>query len=202
MPMAGSTVARRARAEALLGPAFVASVAYVDPGNVATNVTAGAEYGYLLVWVVVAANLMACVVQYLSAKLGLVTGLSLPEVLRDRMLRVGRVAYWGQAELVAMATDLAEVLGDRVEHSVRNAYVARRVDHLGGVRRVVGDPESPGSTVLRADHHRHARGHLPGLCRWAVRVRRRRCRTASAGCNRRSTVLAACCWPWRCWARP
>src|SRR6478735_7526671 len=114
MTMAGSTIARRARAgAALLGPAFVASVAYVDPGNVATNVAAGAGYGYLLVWVVVAANLMACVVQYLSAKLGLVTGL-LPEVLRDRMPRAGRLAYWGQAELVAMATDLAELLGGAI----------------------------------------------------------------------------------------
>jgi manganese transport protein len=81
---------------------------------VATNVAAGAGYGYLLVWVVVAANLMACVVQYLSAKLGLVTGLSLPEVLRDRMPRAGRLAYWGQAELVAMATDLAELLGGAI----------------------------------------------------------------------------------------
>src|SRR6476469_889146 len=115
MTMAGSTIARRARAgAALLGPAFVASVAYVDPGNVATNVAAGAGYGYLLVWVVVGANLMACVVQYLSAKLGLVTGLSLPEVLRDRMPRAGRLAYWGQAELVAMATDLAELLGGAI----------------------------------------------------------------------------------------
>ena len=92
----------------------MASIAYVDPGNVATNVTAGAKYGYLLVWVVVAANLMACQVQYLSAKLGLVTGLSLPQALRDRMSGAGRLAYWGQAELVAMATDLAEVLGGAI----------------------------------------------------------------------------------------
>lgn len=98
----------------MLGPAFVASVAYVDPGNVATNVTAGAEYGYLLVWVVVLANAMACVVQYLSAKLGLVTGLSLPELMRERLPRSGRLAYWAQAELVAMATDLAEVLGGAI----------------------------------------------------------------------------------------
>ncbi|MBL1118638.1 Nramp family divalent metal transporter [Streptomyces sp. 110] len=98
----------------LVGPAFVAAIAYVDPGNVATNVTAGARYGYLLVWVVVAANLVACLVQYLSAKLGLVTGQSLPEALRDRMPRVGRLAYWAQAELVAVATDLAEVLGGAI----------------------------------------------------------------------------------------
>jgi manganese transport protein len=99
---------------ALLGPAFVAAIAYVDPGNVATNVTAGAQYGYLLVWVVVVANVMACLVQNLSAKLGLVTGMSLPEALRDRLPRPARLAYWGQAELVAMATDLAEVLGGAI----------------------------------------------------------------------------------------
>ena len=110
-----SGVAGRARAGAvLLGPAFVASIAYVDPGNVATNVAAGATYGYLLVWVVVVANLMACLVQFLSAKLGVVTGQSLPEALRDRMPPWGRLAYWGQAELVAMATDLAEVLGGAI----------------------------------------------------------------------------------------
>ena len=71
----------------LLGPAFVAAVAYVDPGNVAANLTAGAQYGYLLVWVLVAANLMAMLVQYLSAKLGLVTGRSLPELLGHRLPR-------------------------------------------------------------------------------------------------------------------
>jgi manganese transport protein len=96
---------------ALLGPAFVAAIAYVDPGNVAANIGAGARYGYLLVWVIVAANLMAGLVQYLSAKLGLVTGLSLPEALRDRMPRSARLAYWAQAEVVAVATDLAEVVG-------------------------------------------------------------------------------------------
>src|SRR5690349_24443980 len=89
---------------ALLGPAFVAAVAYVDPGNVATNVTAGVGYGYRLLWVLVAANLIAFLVQYLSAKLGLVTGLSLPEALRERMPRAARLLYWGQAELVAAAT--------------------------------------------------------------------------------------------------
>lgn len=95
----------------LLGPAFVAAVAYVDPGNVAANLSAGALYGYLLVWVLVAANAMAVIVQYLSAKFGLVTGRSLPEVLGERMPRTARLLYWAQAELVAMATDLAEVIG-------------------------------------------------------------------------------------------
>jgi manganese transport protein len=95
----------------LLGPAFVAAIAYVDPGNVAANVSAGAAYGFLLVWVILLANLMAGLVQYLSAKLGLVTGRSLPEAVGDRMRRPTRLAYWVQAELVAVATDLAEVVG-------------------------------------------------------------------------------------------
>jgi manganese transport protein len=95
----------------LLGPAFVAAIAYVDPGNVAANVSAGAVYGFLLVWVILLANVMAGLVQYLSAKLGLVTGRSLPEAVGDRMRRPTRLAYWAQAELVAVATDLAEVVG-------------------------------------------------------------------------------------------
>ncbi|MFT3834736.1 MAG: Nramp family divalent metal transporter [Micropruina sp.] len=95
----------------LLGPAFVAAIAYVDPGNVAANLTAGAQYGYLLVWVLIAANAMAVLIQYLSAKLGLVTGRSLPELLGERLGRGPRLLYWAQAELVAAATDLAEVIG-------------------------------------------------------------------------------------------
>jgi len=98
----------------LLGPAFVAAIAYVDPGNVAANLSAGANYGYLLVWVLVLANAMAVIVQYLSAKLGLVTGRSLAETLGERMPRAGRLAYWAQAELVAVATDLAEVIGGAI----------------------------------------------------------------------------------------
>lgn len=98
----------------LLGPAFVAAIAYVDPGNVAANVSAGAEFGFLLVWVIVLANIMAGLVQYLSAKLGLVTGRSLPESVADRTRTSTRIAYWLQAELVAMATDLAEIIGGAV----------------------------------------------------------------------------------------
>jgi manganese transport protein len=94
-----------------MGPAFVAAVAYVDPGNVATNTTAGARYGYMLVWVVVAANLIAGLVQYLSARLGLLTGQSLPELVGNRLGRPVRLGYWLQAELVAFSTDLAEVVG-------------------------------------------------------------------------------------------
>lgn len=109
-----TSVPRRRRPAVLLGPAFIAAIAYVDPGNVAANLTAGAEYGYLLVWVLVAANGMAVVVQYLSAKLGLVSGQSLPEVLGQRMPRTSRLLFWGQAELVAIATDLAEVIGGAI----------------------------------------------------------------------------------------
>lgn len=104
----------RRRLVTLLGPAFVAAIAYVDPGNVAANLTAGASYGYLLVWVLVLANLMAMLVQYLSAKLGLVTGHSLPGLLGQRLPRGARLAYWAQAELVTAATDLAEVVGGAI----------------------------------------------------------------------------------------
>jgi len=98
----------------LLGPAFVAAIAYVDPGNVAANVSAGAQYGFLLVWVIIVANAMACLVQYLSAKLGLVSGRTLPEAVADHTRTPTRIAYWLQAELVAMATDLAEVMGGAI----------------------------------------------------------------------------------------
>ncbi len=98
----------------MLGPAFVAAVAYVDPGNVATNTAGGARYGYLLLWVLVAATLMAGLVQYLSAKVGLLTGESLPALVGGRHRRSVRLAYWVQAELVAVATDLAEIVGGAV----------------------------------------------------------------------------------------
>jgi len=98
----------------LLGPAFIAAVAYVDPGNVATNVTAGSRFGYTLVWVVVMANLMAMLVQYLSAKLGMVSGKSLATHLGQRLPTVPRIAYWLQAESIAMATDIAEIVGGAI----------------------------------------------------------------------------------------
>jgi manganese transport protein len=98
----------------LLGPAFVAAVAYVDPGNVAANVSAGAQYGFLLVWVIIVANTMAGLVQFLSAKLGVVTGRSLPEAVADHTRTPTRIGYWLQAELVAVATDLAEVVGGAI----------------------------------------------------------------------------------------
>lgn len=94
-----------------LGPAFIASVAYMDPGNFATNISGGAQYGYALLWVILGANLMAMFIQYLSAKLGVVSGKNLPEVIRERQSRPAAYAFWVQGELVAMATDLAEFLG-------------------------------------------------------------------------------------------
>jgi len=94
-----------------LGPAFIAAVAYIDPGNFATNIAGGAKYGYLLLWVVLSANLMAMLVQTLSAKLGIATGRNLPETCRDNFSRPVSFALWIQAEAIAMATDLAEVIG-------------------------------------------------------------------------------------------
>jgi manganese transport protein len=96
---------------ALLGPAFVAAVAYVDPGNFGTNFAAGAKFGYALAWAVVAANLMAMLVQYLSAKTGVATGRDLPELCREHFGRKASLGLWVQAELIAMATDVAEFVG-------------------------------------------------------------------------------------------
>jgi len=95
----------------MLGPAFVASIAYVDPGNFATNLQGGAQFGYLLLWVVLAANLIAMLIQYLSAKLGIVTDRNLPEVVRERFPRPVTWGMWVQAEIMAMSTDIAEFLG-------------------------------------------------------------------------------------------
>jgi manganese transport protein len=95
----------------MLGPAFVAAVAYIDPGNFATNIAGGSKYGYLLLWVIVAANLMAMLVQYLSAKTGIATGKSLPELSRENFPAPVTWGLWAQAELIAIATDLAEFVG-------------------------------------------------------------------------------------------
>jgi len=105
---------RRRTFLALLGPAFVAAVAYIDPGNFATNFSAGAQFGYLLVWVIVVANLMAMLVQYLSAKVGVVTGKDLPELCREHFRKPVSIGLWVQAEAIAMATDLAEFVGAAV----------------------------------------------------------------------------------------
>ena len=96
---------------ALFGAAFVAAVAYVDPGNFATNVAGGAEFGYMLLWTVLAANLMAMLIQFLSAKLGIATGRNLPELCRENFPKKTTWGLWVQAEIIAMATDLAEIVG-------------------------------------------------------------------------------------------
>ncbi|MEC5344346.1 Nramp family divalent metal transporter [Brenneria populi] len=95
----------------LMGPAFIAAIGYIDPGNFATNIQSGAAYGYTLLWVVVWANVMAMLIQLLSAKLGIATGKNLAELIRDRFPRPAVWAYWVQAEIIAMATDLAEFIG-------------------------------------------------------------------------------------------
>jgi manganese transport protein len=101
----------RFRALPFLGPAFIACVAYMDPGNFATNIAGGSQFGYTLVWVIVASNLMAMLIQTLSAKLGIATGRNLPEVCREHFSRRQSILLWLQAEAIAMATDLAEFLG-------------------------------------------------------------------------------------------
>ncbi len=113
LPGAGEHVLRGGRKNLwpFLGPAFIAAIAYIDPGNFATNIAGGAKYGYTLVWVIVASNLMAMLIQTLSAKLGIATGRNLPEVCRERFSRRTSIGLWIQAEVIAMATDLAEFLG-------------------------------------------------------------------------------------------
>lgn len=102
---------RKLRRALFLGPAFVAAIGYIDPGNYATNIQSGADYGYMLLWVVLWANLMAAMIQLLSAKLGLATGESLASMLGKRLPRWAVYPYWVQAEIIAMATDLAEFVG-------------------------------------------------------------------------------------------
>src|SRR5690242_19875139 len=109
---------RLARILPFLGPAFIACIAYMDPGNFATNIQGGAQFGYLLVWVIVASNLMAMLIQTLSAKLGIATGKNLPEMIRLQFPRPVVWVLWALAEVVAMATDLAEFLGAAVGFSL------------------------------------------------------------------------------------
>jgi manganese transport protein len=116
LPRAGEralqgSAASRWRILPFLGPAFIACVAYMDPGNFATNIAGGSKYGFTLVWVIVASNLMAMLIQTLSAKLGIATGRNLPEVCREQFSRRTSIGLWIQAEVIAMATDLAEFLG-------------------------------------------------------------------------------------------
>ncbi|HEX6780360.1 MAG TPA: Nramp family divalent metal transporter, partial [Ktedonobacterales bacterium] len=102
---------RMARVLPFIGPAFIASVAYIDPGNFATNIQAGAAFGYQLLWVILLSNLMAVLLQTLSAKLGIATGMNLPEVCAKFLPRPVSIGLWLVAEVAAMATDLAEFVG-------------------------------------------------------------------------------------------
>src|SRR5215210_5983306 len=114
LPGEGESVLRgdtRWRLLPFLGPAFIACVAYMDPGNFATNIAGGSKFGFTLVWVIVASNLMAMLIQTLSAKLGIATGRNLPEICREQLSRRLSRGLWVQAEVIAMATDLAEFLG-------------------------------------------------------------------------------------------
>ncbi|BAX55333.1 Divalent metal cation transporter MntH [Photobacterium damselae subsp. piscicida] len=109
-----TTTSKFKRKLLLLGPAFIAAIGYIDPGNFATNIESGSSYGYQLLWVVLWANLMAMLIQYLSAKLGIVTGKNLAEHLRDHLPKWAIGPYWIQAEIIAIATDLAEFIGAAV----------------------------------------------------------------------------------------
>src|ERR671933_1174304 len=117
-----------------LGPAFIAAVAYVDPGNFATNIAGGAQFGYLLLWVLLGANLMAMLIQNLSAKIGIATGHNLPELCRMYLPRPVSIGLWVQAELIAMATDLAEFVGAAI---ALNLLFGVPIFHAGLITAVV-----------------------------------------------------------------
>lgn len=130
----------RRRLWPLLGPAFVAAVAYVDPGNFATNFSGGASFGYTLLWVIVAANLMAMLIQALTAKLGMATGRDLATLCRERLPRPVTWGLWVQAEAVAIATDLAEIVGA----VVLVALTARLVTRFPSARSALARVAHPG----------------------------------------------------------
>jgi len=143
----------------LFGPAFVAAIAYVDPGNFATNFSAGAQYGYLLLWVIIAANLLAMLIQTLSAKLGLATGRNLPELCRDHFPRPVSRGMWVQAELVAIATDLAEVIGGAIALNLLFGIPLFTGGLITGVVLRAAGPAEPRLPAVRAGHRRPVRGH-------------------------------------------
>ena len=152
-----------------VGPAVVASIAYMDPGNFATNIQAGARYGYMLLWVVLLANVIAMLFQALSARLGIVTGHSLAALCRSHFPRPVVIAMWVASEIAAMATDLAEIDRRRHRHqpAVPSAAAGRAADHL---RHHLGAADLPVARLPadRADHHRLRRHHRPGLSDRAV----------------------------------
>jgi manganese transport protein len=147
---------RVARSLPFLGPAFVASIAYVDPGNFATNIAGGSQYGYLLLWVILAANLMAMLIQNLSAKVGIATGRNLPELCREHLPRPFAWGLWVQAELIAMATDLAEFIGAAI---ALNLLFGVPLFHAGLITAVVAF----GILGLQAKGHRRFEAVIVGL---------------------------------------
>ena len=186
-----------ARTFALLGPAFVACIAYVDPGNFATNIAGGAKYGYLLLWVLLTANLMAMLIQNLSAKIGIATGRNLAELCREHFPRPVTWGLWVQAELIAMATDLAEFVGAAIALNLlfHVPLFAAGPHHR---RRRLRDPRrcrAKGYRRFEARHRRAARAHHPRLpLRHAAdRLRRRGGRQAAS--SRASPGPTRCCWP-------
>ena len=167
----------------LLGPAFVAAIAYVDPGNVAANVSSGAQFGYLLLWVIVVANVMAGLVQYLSAKLGLVTGRSLPEAIGSRMGRPARLAYLGAGRNRGDGNRCgrSDRRGHRAADPVQPAAAARRDHHRGDLVAAAGGPGPSRPAPVRARHHRPAAGDRRRVSRPASSSRRLRPTTCFAG---------------------
>ena len=142
------------------GPAVIASIAYMDPGNFATNIQAGAKYGYALLWVVLLANLIAMLFQALSAKLGIVTGRNLAEMCRERFPKPVVYAMWVVSEIAAMATDLAEFLGGAVGLSLLfNMPLLRRHDRHGHRHLRHPDGGEPRLPPGRIDHRQLRRDH-------------------------------------------
>ena len=179
-----------------LGPAFVAAIAYVDPGNFATNFSAGANYGFLLLWVIVAANLIAMLIQTLTAKLGMATGRDLPEMCRDTFPRPVSRLMWVQAELVAIATDLAEVIGGAI---ALNLLFGIPLFTGGVITGVVAFAllalQRRGYRPVRAGHRRAARRHrCSGSSRPCCGSTCPRARSPKAS-SPASTAPRACCWP-------
>ena len=181
----------------------MAAIAYIDPGNFATNITAGSQFGYLLVWVVVVSNLMAMLIQYLSAKAGIATGKNLPELCRDNFRKPVTRGLWVQAELVAIATDLAEVLGGAIALQllfglpllVGGVITAVVAFGLLGLQQRGARPFEVAITGLLLVV---LAGFLYSLVRGRDRRERSRVGSATAvrGHGQRS------CWPRACWAPP
>ena len=188
---------------AVLGPAFVACIAYVDPGNFATNIAAGAKYGYLLLWVLLAANLMAMLIQNLSAKMGIATGRNLPELCREHFPRPVTWGLWVQAELIAMATDLAEFVGAAI---ALNLLFGIPLFPAGLITAVVAF----GILALQNRGYRRFELAIVGLLGLIIcsASSTTRCASASTPAPRRrassrtSTAPTPCCWPPASSARP